>query len=140
MSKLQEEVARISFEMAKQAEIEGTVSQYVKGHGTLERQRPATPPRIVHPMNEMLDEIRGSLKLAWKSNLVDMNIDNYYENALAELVHDRYLRHYELAKDKPIVINQMVATHKQCLEIAFVGNAQYGNTKKYNLTKARPQN
>uniref|UniRef100_A0A915JBN5 Aspartic peptidase DDI1-type domain-containing protein n=1 Tax=Romanomermis culicivorax TaxID=13658 RepID=A0A915JBN5_ROMCU len=44
-----------------------------------------------------------------------------------------------LTKDKPIVINQMVATQEQCPEIAFVGNAQYGNTKKYNQTEAKPQ-
>uniref|UniRef100_A0A915IW92 Uncharacterized protein n=1 Tax=Romanomermis culicivorax TaxID=13658 RepID=A0A915IW92_ROMCU len=95
MSKLQEEVARISFEIAKQAEIEATVSQYVKVYRTLERQRPTTPPIIVHPMDGMLDEIRGNLKPAWKSNLVDMNMDNYYGDASAELVHDPYLRHYK---------------------------------------------
>uniref|UniRef100_A0A915IVT3 Uncharacterized protein n=1 Tax=Romanomermis culicivorax TaxID=13658 RepID=A0A915IVT3_ROMCU len=43
-------------------------------------------------------------------------------------------------KDKPIVVNQVVATEEEkCQEIAFVGNAQYGS-KKYNQTKARPQN
>uniref|UniRef100_A0A915IHH5 Uncharacterized protein n=1 Tax=Romanomermis culicivorax TaxID=13658 RepID=A0A915IHH5_ROMCU len=43
-------------------------------------------------------------------------------------------------KDKPIVVKQVVATEEKCPEIAFVGNAQNGSTKKYNQMKARPQN
>uniref|UniRef100_A0A915HNS7 Uncharacterized protein n=1 Tax=Romanomermis culicivorax TaxID=13658 RepID=A0A915HNS7_ROMCU len=44
-----------------------------------------------------------------------MNLDDYYKDALAKLFDDRYLR----AKDKPIVVNQVVATEEKCTEIAF---------------------
>uniref|UniRef100_A0A915IFQ9 Uncharacterized protein n=1 Tax=Romanomermis culicivorax TaxID=13658 RepID=A0A915IFQ9_ROMCU len=77
VSKLEEESARISFEMAKQAECGATVSRNVKGHQILERQRPTTPRKIVHLMTETLGEIRQELKPAWKSNLVNMNMEDY---------------------------------------------------------------
>uniref|UniRef100_A0A915L6B0 Uncharacterized protein n=1 Tax=Romanomermis culicivorax TaxID=13658 RepID=A0A915L6B0_ROMCU len=80
--------------MARQAEIKATVGGNAKGHQTLERKRPTTPPKIVHPMAEMLDEIRWKSKLAWKLNMVDMNFNEYYEDPPAELYDDRYSRRY----------------------------------------------
>uniref|UniRef100_A0A915K4V0 Uncharacterized protein n=1 Tax=Romanomermis culicivorax TaxID=13658 RepID=A0A915K4V0_ROMCU len=65
---------RVSFEMAKQAKGEATVARNVKG---------------------TLDEIRGKLKPVRKSNLVDMNLDDYCEDPPAELYDDQYLRQYE---------------------------------------------
>uniref|UniRef100_A0A915JY79 Uncharacterized protein n=1 Tax=Romanomermis culicivorax TaxID=13658 RepID=A0A915JY79_ROMCU len=53
------------------------------------------PPKIVYLMMETLDEIRGKSKPGWKSNLVDMNLDNYYEDALTELFDDPYSRGYQ---------------------------------------------
>uniref|UniRef100_A0A915L3N8 Uncharacterized protein n=1 Tax=Romanomermis culicivorax TaxID=13658 RepID=A0A915L3N8_ROMCU len=87
---------RSSFEMARQAKIEATVGGSVKGHQTLERQRPTMPPKIVHPMAETLDEIERELKPVWKSNLVDMNFDEYYEDTLVELYNNKYSRRYKL--------------------------------------------
>uniref|UniRef100_A0A915IV39 Uncharacterized protein n=1 Tax=Romanomermis culicivorax TaxID=13658 RepID=A0A915IV39_ROMCU len=81
--------------MAKQAKGEATVAGNVKGHQTLGRQRPTTPPKIVHPMMEMLVKIRLKLRPAWKSNLVDMNMDDYYKDAPAELFDDQYSRRYK---------------------------------------------
>uniref|UniRef100_A0A915KGJ2 Uncharacterized protein n=1 Tax=Romanomermis culicivorax TaxID=13658 RepID=A0A915KGJ2_ROMCU len=92
VSRVEEELMRGSFDMARQAKIKATVGGNLKGHQTLERQRPTTPPKIVHPMAEMLDEIRRKSKLAWKSNLVDTNFDNYYEDVRAELYDNRYSR------------------------------------------------
>uniref|UniRef100_A0A915HXG6 Uncharacterized protein n=1 Tax=Romanomermis culicivorax TaxID=13658 RepID=A0A915HXG6_ROMCU len=67
--------------MARQAEVEATVGGNVKGHQTLERQTPMTPQKIVHPMIETLDKIRQKLKLAWKSNMVDINLDGTGERS-----------------------------------------------------------
>uniref|UniRef100_A0A915JDN5 Uncharacterized protein n=1 Tax=Romanomermis culicivorax TaxID=13658 RepID=A0A915JDN5_ROMCU len=72
--------------MARQAKIEATVGGSVKGHQTLERQRPRMPPKIVHPMAETLDKIERELKPVWKSNLVDMNFDERYELEMANWV------------------------------------------------------
>uniref|UniRef100_A0A915HPC7 Uncharacterized protein n=1 Tax=Romanomermis culicivorax TaxID=13658 RepID=A0A915HPC7_ROMCU len=58
LRRLEEELTRVSLKMAKQAEGKATVAGNVKCHQTLERQRPRTPLKIVHPMTEMLDEIR----------------------------------------------------------------------------------
>uniref|UniRef100_A0A915HIX7 Uncharacterized protein n=1 Tax=Romanomermis culicivorax TaxID=13658 RepID=A0A915HIX7_ROMCU len=58
MSKLQEELARISFEMAKQAEREATVVRNVKGQQMMEKQRLTT--KIVNLMEQMLEEINGN--------------------------------------------------------------------------------
>uniref|UniRef100_A0A915J6E3 Uncharacterized protein n=1 Tax=Romanomermis culicivorax TaxID=13658 RepID=A0A915J6E3_ROMCU len=74
--------------MVKQAEVEPAVGRNGKGHRNLERQTLTTPPKIVHPMEKTLDEIRLKWKPAWKSNLVDMNMDDYYEDAPAELFYD----------------------------------------------------
>uniref|UniRef100_A0A915ISK3 Uncharacterized protein n=1 Tax=Romanomermis culicivorax TaxID=13658 RepID=A0A915ISK3_ROMCU len=71
--------------MARLAEMEATVGGSVKDHQTLERQRPTMPPKIAHPMVEILDEIRRKSKPAWKSNLVDMTFDEYYEDVPAKL-------------------------------------------------------
>uniref|UniRef100_A0A915KCJ8 Uncharacterized protein n=1 Tax=Romanomermis culicivorax TaxID=13658 RepID=A0A915KCJ8_ROMCU len=78
--------------MAKQAEVKASVPGNVKGHQTLERQRLTRPLKIVHPMTETLDEIRWKLKPAWKSNLVVMNMDDYFQDAPAELFDNRYSR------------------------------------------------
>uniref|UniRef100_A0A915JP34 Uncharacterized protein n=1 Tax=Romanomermis culicivorax TaxID=13658 RepID=A0A915JP34_ROMCU len=86
---------RVSFEMAKKAEVEASAARNVKGHQTSERQKWMTPPKIVHLVMETLDEIRGKSKPGWKSNLVDMNLDNYYDDAPTELFDDPYLRGYE---------------------------------------------
>uniref|UniRef100_A0A915IBK1 Uncharacterized protein n=1 Tax=Romanomermis culicivorax TaxID=13658 RepID=A0A915IBK1_ROMCU len=59
--------------MARQAEIEATVSKNVKGHQTLKRERQRSPPKVVHSMAETLDEIRQKSKPAWRSNMVDIN-------------------------------------------------------------------
>uniref|UniRef100_A0A915LB05 Uncharacterized protein n=1 Tax=Romanomermis culicivorax TaxID=13658 RepID=A0A915LB05_ROMCU len=88
MSKLQEELARISFEMAKQAKTKATVAKNVKGQQMIHRQRPTMPLRIVHQMDKTLDEIRRKSRLAWKSNLTDMNMDDYYKDAPTELMED----------------------------------------------------
>uniref|UniRef100_A0A915IMN0 Uncharacterized protein n=1 Tax=Romanomermis culicivorax TaxID=13658 RepID=A0A915IMN0_ROMCU len=85
VSRVEEELMSGSFEMASQAEIKGTVGGNVKGHQTLERQRLMTPPKIVHPIVEMLDGIRRKWKPVWKSDLMDMNFDDYYEDGPAEL-------------------------------------------------------
>uniref|UniRef100_A0A915ITE4 Uncharacterized protein n=1 Tax=Romanomermis culicivorax TaxID=13658 RepID=A0A915ITE4_ROMCU len=77
VSKVEEELARGSFQMARQAEIKATVGRNVKSHQTLERQRLTMPPKIVHPMMETVDEIRGKSKPAWEWNLVDMYLDDY---------------------------------------------------------------
>uniref|UniRef100_A0A915KBV0 Uncharacterized protein n=1 Tax=Romanomermis culicivorax TaxID=13658 RepID=A0A915KBV0_ROMCU len=77
VSRLEEELTRISFEMAKQAKSKATVARNVKGHQTLESRRLMTPPKIVYLMMEMLDKIRRKWKPAWKSHLVNMNLDNY---------------------------------------------------------------
>uniref|UniRef100_A0A915HQ48 Uncharacterized protein n=1 Tax=Romanomermis culicivorax TaxID=13658 RepID=A0A915HQ48_ROMCU len=89
-----------------------------------------------------------------------MNFDDYYEDTPAIIMRTRRRENGELVlegrqdrekesekerqkkmtKDKPIAVNQVVATEEKCPEIAFVGNAPNGSTKKYNQTKARPQN
>uniref|UniRef100_A0A915J2P9 Uncharacterized protein n=1 Tax=Romanomermis culicivorax TaxID=13658 RepID=A0A915J2P9_ROMCU len=58
IARVDDELMRSSFEMARQAEIEATVGGSVKDHQTLERQRLTTPPKTVHLMAETLDEIR----------------------------------------------------------------------------------
>uniref|UniRef100_A0A915J495 Uncharacterized protein n=1 Tax=Romanomermis culicivorax TaxID=13658 RepID=A0A915J495_ROMCU len=70
---VEEELRRSSFNMAMQAEIEATVNGNVKGHQTFERERLTLPPKLVHPMAKMLEEIRWKSKPAWRSNMVDMN-------------------------------------------------------------------
>uniref|UniRef100_A0A915LAD1 Uncharacterized protein n=1 Tax=Romanomermis culicivorax TaxID=13658 RepID=A0A915LAD1_ROMCU len=82
MARVEEELRRSSFFMARRAEIKATVSGNVESHQTFERERPMSPPKVVHPMAQMLDEIRQKSKLAWRSNMADMNFDEYYNDAL----------------------------------------------------------
>uniref|UniRef100_A0A915KBL3 Uncharacterized protein n=1 Tax=Romanomermis culicivorax TaxID=13658 RepID=A0A915KBL3_ROMCU len=60
-----------------------------------ERERPTLPPKLVHRMAETLEEIRRMSKPVWRSNMMDMNYDEYYEDALANLYEDKYLRQYD---------------------------------------------
>uniref|UniRef100_A0A915HJ80 Uncharacterized protein n=1 Tax=Romanomermis culicivorax TaxID=13658 RepID=A0A915HJ80_ROMCU len=78
-----------------QAEIEATVSGNVKGHQTFQRDKLSSPPKAVHLMAQTLDKIRRKSKPAWRSNMVDMNYDKYYDDAPAELYDDKYLRRYD---------------------------------------------
>uniref|UniRef100_A0A915JCV5 Uncharacterized protein n=1 Tax=Romanomermis culicivorax TaxID=13658 RepID=A0A915JCV5_ROMCU len=94
MARVEGELRRSSFEMARQAEIEATVGGSVKSHQTFERQRPTSPPRVIHPMAEMLDKIRRKSKESWKSNMVDMNFHKYYDDAPTDLYDDKYARGY----------------------------------------------
>uniref|UniRef100_A0A915KKA4 Uncharacterized protein n=1 Tax=Romanomermis culicivorax TaxID=13658 RepID=A0A915KKA4_ROMCU len=64
MARVEKELRRNSFEMARQAKIEATVSGNVKGHQTFEGERPTSPPKLVYLMAETLDEIRGKSKPA----------------------------------------------------------------------------
>uniref|UniRef100_A0A915L3Q2 Uncharacterized protein n=1 Tax=Romanomermis culicivorax TaxID=13658 RepID=A0A915L3Q2_ROMCU len=88
MSKVQEELVRISFKMAKQAEGEASVAKNVRGGRIMEKQRPTTLPRIIHLMEEMLDKIRSKWRPTLKSNLMDMNMDDYYKDVQVELMDD----------------------------------------------------
>uniref|UniRef100_A0A915JDP2 Uncharacterized protein n=1 Tax=Romanomermis culicivorax TaxID=13658 RepID=A0A915JDP2_ROMCU len=90
MARVEEELMRSSLEMARQAKIEATIGGSVKGHQTLERQRPTMPPKTVHWMGETLNKIRWKSKPSGKSNLVDMNLDDFYEDPPAQLYDDRY--------------------------------------------------
>uniref|UniRef100_A0A915II55 Uncharacterized protein n=1 Tax=Romanomermis culicivorax TaxID=13658 RepID=A0A915II55_ROMCU len=96
VARVEEELRRSSFEMARQVEIETTVSGNVKGHQTLERERLKSPPKVVHPMAETLEEIRWKWKPVWRSNMVDMNYDEYHKDTLTNLYDDKYSRHYKL--------------------------------------------
>uniref|UniRef100_A0A915KD78 Uncharacterized protein n=1 Tax=Romanomermis culicivorax TaxID=13658 RepID=A0A915KD78_ROMCU len=78
--------------MARQAEIEATVGGSVKGHQTFEEERLMSPLKVIHRITETLEEIGQKLKPASKSNMVDMNYDEYYEDARAELYDDKYSR------------------------------------------------
>uniref|UniRef100_A0A915JC01 Uncharacterized protein n=1 Tax=Romanomermis culicivorax TaxID=13658 RepID=A0A915JC01_ROMCU len=86
MARVEGELRRSSFEMARQAKTEATVGGSVKSHQTTERQRSTSPPKVIHPMTEVLEEIRGKSKLAWKSNMVDMNFDQYYKEEYLSLL------------------------------------------------------
>uniref|UniRef100_A0A915IIS1 Uncharacterized protein n=1 Tax=Romanomermis culicivorax TaxID=13658 RepID=A0A915IIS1_ROMCU len=46
-------------------------------------------------MAEMLEEIRWKSKLAWRSNIVDMNYKEYYEDAPADSYDNKYWRRYD---------------------------------------------
>uniref|UniRef100_A0A915IGB9 Uncharacterized protein n=1 Tax=Romanomermis culicivorax TaxID=13658 RepID=A0A915IGB9_ROMCU len=74
---MEDKLVRISSEMARRTDVDGTLAENVKGPRVMERRRLGTPPRIVHQIEERLEEIRWKSKPAWKSNLVDMNMDNY---------------------------------------------------------------
>uniref|UniRef100_A0A915IQZ4 Uncharacterized protein n=1 Tax=Romanomermis culicivorax TaxID=13658 RepID=A0A915IQZ4_ROMCU len=81
--------------MARQAEIETTVNGNVKGLQTFKREKQRLPPKLVHLMAETLEEIRRKSKLVWRSNMVGMNYDEYYEDAPADLYEDKYWRQYD---------------------------------------------
>uniref|UniRef100_A0A915JA36 Uncharacterized protein n=1 Tax=Romanomermis culicivorax TaxID=13658 RepID=A0A915JA36_ROMCU len=51
-------------------------------------------------MAEMLEEIRPKSKPAWRSNMVDMNYDEYYEDAWADLYDNKYLRIVKKKKEE----------------------------------------
>uniref|UniRef100_A0A915IRQ2 Uncharacterized protein n=1 Tax=Romanomermis culicivorax TaxID=13658 RepID=A0A915IRQ2_ROMCU len=51
-------------------------------------------------MEKRLDEIRWKLKPAWKFNLVDMNMDNYYEDAPATPIRAYNIAFYNIEIQK----------------------------------------
>uniref|UniRef100_A0A915JUK3 Uncharacterized protein n=1 Tax=Romanomermis culicivorax TaxID=13658 RepID=A0A915JUK3_ROMCU len=53
---MEDKLVRISSEMARRTDVDGTVAKKVKGRRAMERQRLATPPRIVHRIEERMEK------------------------------------------------------------------------------------